>query len=63
MFAGFPKLGAEVAVASTLDTCVAPVMPGGMVGVVEIESLVEVKIAESVAESEVPRPPTGAQRR
>lgn len=37
MFAGLPKSGARVAVASTLDTSVAPVMPAGTVGVAEID--------------------------
>ena len=62
MLAGFPRFGLGVCVASTLDTSVGPVTPAGTVGVVESEGW-EVANAESVASNDVPKPPTGAQRR
>lgn len=49
--------------ASTLETAVGAVTLGGIVGVVEIESWVEAKMADRVAVNEGPRPPRGAQRR
>lgn len=62
MSAGFPKLGAGVAVASMLETAGCPVTPGGIVGVVEMEYCLVLR-AEMVASKEVPKPPTGAHRR
>ena len=63
IFAGFPRLGAGVAVARTLETWLTAVLLGAMVGVVEMESWDELRMEDIVACWEVPKPPTAAQRR